>query len=66
MGESCLNCSERYPACHDSCSTYTKFRKKQDEINKKYRQYMDDRGHDGCLAPKSGRFKGYDQSRFKY
>lgn len=29
-------------------------------------QYMDGLGHDGCLAPKSGKVKRYDQSRFRY
>lgn len=66
MSKDCLNCSERYPACHDNCSTYAKFKKQRTEINEKHRQYMDGRGHDGCLAPKNGKVKGYDQTRFRY
>lgn len=66
MKENCLNCNERYPACHDSCSVYAKFKKRLDKINTKHMQYMDGLGHDGCLAPKSGKVKRYDQSRFRY
>jgi hypothetical protein len=66
MSENCLNCRERHPACHDSCSTYKEFKKKRDEINVKRRRYMDGRGYDGCLAPKSGKYKGYEQTRFRF
>lgn len=66
MRENCLNCEDRKLYCHDSCSTYTRMKKKQQAINKKQREYMDGRGHDGCLSPKNGRVKGYDQSRVKY
>lgn len=66
MSKGCLNCNERYPACHDSCDIYADFKKQREKIIEKQRQYMDGRGYDGCLAPKSRRLKGYDQTRFKY
>ncbi|GEM_PF-751848 len=65
MSENCLNCKDRKLGCHDSCSTYAKFKQKLGEINKKQRQYMDGFGHDGCLAPKNGG-KQCDQTRFRY
>jgi len=66
MSDNCLNCRDRKPSCHDSCSTYARMKQEQQEIKKKYRQFMDGHGHDGCLAPISGRGKRYDQTRFKY
>lgn len=66
MRNSCLDCDERHPACHDSCNVYREFKKHRAEINEKHRQFMDGHGYDGCLAPKSGRLKGYDQTKFRY
>lgn len=66
MRKNCLNCEDRKLYCHDSCNTYASMKKKQQAINQKQRQYMDGRGHNGCLAPKNGRVKGYDQTRFRY
>lgn len=60
----CLNCNKRYPGCHDSCSNYAEFKQQKIEINTKHRQFMDGFGYDGCLAPKSGKIKRYDQVRF--
>lgn len=57
MSDTCLNCSDRKPLCHDSCKRYAKMKQERLQINKKHRQYMDGWGHDGCLAPKSGKIK---------
>lgn len=64
MIDTCLNCKDRKLFCHDNCEKYSNFKKQKEKINKKYRQYMDGRGHDGCLTPKSGRRKKYAQTRF--
>ncbi len=66
MSDNCLNCDKRKFGCHDSCSTYARMKQEQQKIKDNYRQYMDGRGYDGCLASKSGRSKRYDQSRFSY
>ena len=31
IGGTCLNCQDRYPACHDSCEKYQSARKAWDE-----------------------------------
>lgn len=66
MKDNCLNCKDRKLGCHDSCSTYAKFKKERQEILLKQRRYMDGLGHDGCLARKCGKEKKYDQTRFRY
>jgi len=30
----CLNCTERYEACHDSCESYLKFKAERELISK--------------------------------
>lgn len=60
----CINCQERYLGCHANCTSYQEFKNECEEKNKKYRQYMDGRGYDFCLAPKSGKIKHYQLTRF--
>lgn len=65
MRENCIDREDRKEGCHDSCSIYATMKKKKQEIREKQKQFMDGRGHDGCLAPKNGG-KQYDQTRFRY
>ena len=46
----CLNCNDRKPFCHDNCEKYLNSKKQREEMNKRYRQFMDGRGYDSCLA----------------
>lgn len=50
MIDTCLYCKDRKPSCHDSCEKYIKAKKKLAEANKRYREFMDGYGFDGCLA----------------
>lgn len=34
----CKDCKKRYQGCHDSCEEYKQFKKKCEEMNKKYRE----------------------------
>lgn len=63
MDGPCLNCEDRKLYCHSTCEKYTEMKKQIKEVNKKYRQYMDGRGRDTNLAPKS-RIKSYQRIRF--
>jgi hypothetical protein len=48
--DTCLNCKDRKPFCHDSCEKYLNAKKKLEEANKRQRQFLDGYGYDGCLA----------------
>lgn len=50
MIDTCLNCKDRKPSCHDSCEKYLKAKRVQEEVNKKHREFMDGYGFDGSLA----------------
>ncbi len=60
----CRNCNDRKLYCHDSCEKYALQKQQREEVNQKQRKYLDGRMYDGCLAPKCGKVKKYDQSRF--
>jgi len=59
MSYDCLNCSDRELYCHDSCKKYARMKQERQLINEKYRQYMDGRGYDGCLASRSKKTNKY-------
>ena len=48
MGETCLDCKDRYNNCHSRCRKYKQYRKKLDNINEKrnenneYGEYLRD------------------------
>jgi len=50
MIDCCLNCKNRKLACHDNCEKYLRAKKKLEEANKRYREFMDGYGYDGSLA----------------
>ena len=53
LDKPCLDCKDRKEYCHSTCERYAGMKVRLKKINDNYRQYMDGRGHDTNLAPKS-------------
>lgn len=60
----CIDCPKRYPGCQDTCEISLKGKVQRDLKMKYLKKFTEGFGYDGCLAPKAGKFKGYQRTRF--
>lgn len=60
----CIDCTERFPVCQDTCKVHLEAKELHDQKMKYLKKFTEGFGYDGCLTPKVGKFKGYQRTRF--